>query len=91
MNVKKIVGLFEAPSRTFKASSSVKTNPPRLGQYVHRRTVPSSRRPPVPEGAASLQRPSLGKERKLYGKTHPLDRLTPGGRQKLAQPIFGTM
>lgn len=97
MNVKKIVGFFETPSRPLRtfgtgAERSVRSSTPRLGQYVHRRHAPAARRPPVPEVTGQPARSSvIGKERKLYGKTHPLDRLTAGARQKLAQPIYGTM
>lgn len=101
LNVKLLVGLFETPHRPVKmerprgwSESSLHTpSHPRPIQIPQRRSLAA--KPPVPNDSfiplAQLPRPAV-KERKLYGKTHPLDRLTAGARQqKLAQPVFGTM
>lgn len=102
LNVKLLVGLFETPHRPVKkmdrprgwSESSLHTP-----SYKPSNNVPQRRslaaKPPVPNDPfipmAQSPRPAV-KERKLYGKTHPLDRLTAGARQqKLAQPVFGTM
>ena len=99
LNVKVLVGLFETtcPSRIRSSrdrgwsESQLRMNvaqPPPL-QQQQQRLCSSSRslasKPPVPCADPGLPRLS----RKLYGKTHPLDRLTP--RQRHAHPVFGTM
>ena len=100
LNVKLLVGMFETPHRPIKmerprgwSESSINTTT-RLNP-AQRRSLAA--KPPVPNDSfipmAQLPRPAVVvKERKFYGKTHPLDRLTAGARQqKLAQPVFGTM
>lgn len=103
LNVKLLVGRFETPHRPVKkmdrprgwSESSLHTSSlPRPNNSVPQRRSLAAK-PPVPNDPlipmAQSPRPAV-KERKLYGKTHPLDRLTAGARQqKLAQPVFGTM
>jgi len=102
LNVKVLVGLFETtcPSRSRSRSSrdrgwsesQLKMNVAQPQQPQQQRLCSSVRslasKPPVP--CVPCVDPGLPRlSRKLYGKTHPLDRLTP--RQRHAHPVFGTM